>query len=420
MRFTHLLSMVKLITEELPLKIIKVSTLTAFLLCTVQLWSQIPAPSTQVEAIGMGAITYNDVTAARDRALDDAKRKAVESVLGTFIDSQTRVENYQVMEDRILSWTRGYVRNFQVLSEGKKSDDTYEVRMLATVDQGNLQKDLQAVQDLIQSMGNPRIMFLIDEQNIGETWDRYHYFEVDMTASETAMMNKFLEKNFQVVDPGTVRQNKERDAVLAAINGDTKAAASLATTLEAEVVITGKALAKVATGVNLGGMKSCQATLTARVIDADVGTVLATGSKTAAYPHIDEVVGGTKAIEKAANQLTDELIAKILEKWRTRVYGAATVKLLVTGLANYNDAVNFRGALSYAARGIKAVNQRNLTGATAEFDVQIQGTADQLARELDQRQVAKYKMSVTGVTANKVTLRVDHGNESAASDSTVQ
>ncbi len=402
------------------MKIIKVLTLTAFLLCTVQLWSQIPAPSTQVEAIGMGAITYNDVTAARDRALDDAKRKAVESVLGTFIDSQTRVENYQVMEDRILSWTRGYVRNFQVLSEGRKSDDTYEIRMLATVDQGNLQKDLQAVQDLIQSMGNPRVMFLIDEQNIGETWDRYHYFDVDMTASETAMMNKFLEKNFQVVDPGTVRQNKERDAVLAAINGDTKAAASLATTLEAEVVITGKALAKVATGVNLGGMKSCQATLTARVIDADVGTVLATGSKTAAYPHIDEVVGGTKAIEKAANQLTDELIAKILEKWRSRVYGAATVKLLVTGLANYNDAVTFRGALSYAARGIKAVNQRNLTGATAEFDVQIQGTADQLARELDQRQVAKYKMSVTGVTANKVTLRVDHGNESAASDSTVQ
>ena len=309
----------------------------------------------QTEAIGVGAITYGDVAAARDRALDDAKRKAVENVLGTIIDSETRVQNYQMVDDRILSWTRGYIRDLQVLSEGKKADDVYEVRVLATVDQSDLKEDFTAVQHLIQSMGNPRVMFLIDEQNIGESFDRYHYFEVNMTASETAMMNKFMEKNFQVVDPGVVRQNRERDAVMAAINGDAKAAASIAAAQDAEVVITGKALAKVATGINLGGMKSCQATLTARVIDADVGTILAAGSKTGAYPHIDEVVGGTKAIEKAADALADDLIAKILEKWRSRFYEATTVKLIVTGLNTYTEAANFRGALQLAARGIKAV-----------------------------------------------------------------
>lgn len=392
----------------------KAITLIGTLLLAGLLNGQVPAGGTQVESVGLGAITYNDIAAARDRALDDAKRKAVEYVLGTVIDATTRVENYQVMEDRILSWTRGYVRTFQILSEGKSGDDLYQVKMLATVDQANIAKDVEAVQNLIQSMGNPRVMFLIDEQNIGENLDRYHYFEVDMTASETALMNKFLEKNFQVVDPGTVRQNRERDAVVAAINGDTKAAASLAAALDAEVVITGKALAKVASGVNLGGMKSCQATLTARVIDGDVGTVLATSSKTAAYPHIDEVVGGTRAIEKAANQLGDELIGKILEKWRARIYNANTVKLMVTGLNDYTEAANFRGALSYVARGIKAVNQRALNGNTAEYDIQIQGNADQLARELDKRTVTTYAVSVLGVSANKVMVKIVHADAPAA------
>ncbi len=359
----------------------------------------------QTEVIGVGSITFNDVAAARDRAIDDAKRRAVENVLGTIIDSETRVENYQMVSDRILSWSRGYVRDFRILSEMKKADDLYEVRALATVDQSNLQEDWSAVQHLIQSMGNPRIMFLIDEQNIGESLSRYHYFEVDMTASETAMMNKFLEKNFQVVDPGVVRQNKERDAIIAAINGDTKAAASIAAKLDAEVVITGKALAKVATGINLGGMKSCQATLTARVIDADVGTVIATSSKTGAYPHIDEVVGGTKAIEKAADALAEELIQKILEKWKTRFYDATTVKLIVTGLASYTEAANFRSVLPLAGRGIKAVNQRNLVGSTAEYDVQITGNADQLARELDQRNLGNFQLAVVGVSQNKVTIK---------------
>ncbi|MBN2355167.1 hypothetical protein JXO59_03590 [candidate division KSB1 bacterium] len=372
--------------------------------------AQYPASSgsVQIEAVGVGTITFGDVAAARDRAIDDSKRKAVEDVMGTIIDSETRVENYQMVSDRILSWTRGYIRDYRILSEGKKADDLYEVRALATVDQSELNEDWTAVQHLIQSMGNPRIMFLIDEQNIGESYNRYRYFEVDMTASETTLMNKFLEKNFQVVDPGVVRQNKERDAVIAAINGDSKAAASIAASQDAEVVITGKALAKVATGINLGGMKSCQATLTARVVDADVGTVLATSSKTGAYPHIDEVVGGTKAIEKAANALADELIKKILDKWKSRFYEATTVKLLVTGLASYTEAANFRGALPYAGRGIKAVNQRNLVGSTAEYDIQITGNADQLARELDQRQLGAYSLTVVGVTQNKVTLRAIH------------
>ncbi|HQG47312.1 MAG TPA: hypothetical protein PLG50_16760, partial [bacterium] len=268
------------------------SVVYALVLCCGVALAQTPAGGTQVESTGLGAITYNDIPAARDRAMDDAKRKAVEFVLGTLIDSRTRVENYQVMEDQILSWTRGYVRNYKILSEGKTAEDMYEVKMLATVDQANISRDVEAVQNLLQSMGNPRVMFLFDEQNIGEAVDRYHFFQVDMTATETSLMNKFLEKNFQVVDPGTVRQNKERDAVVAAINGDSKAAASIAAALDAEVVITGKAVAKVASGVNLGGMKSCQASITARVIDADVGTVIATSSKSAAYPHIDEMVGG--------------------------------------------------------------------------------------------------------------------------------
>jgi len=360
----------------------------------------------QVQVTGMGAITYNDLPAARDRAVQDALRKAVEQTLGTLIDAQTRVENYMVVEDRILNWTRGYVKTFQIVSERKAAADLYEVTINAQVDVADLEKDVNAVEHLIHSMGNPRIMFLVDEKNIGTTSDRSHYFDVTMTAAETVLMNKFMEKGFQVIDPATVRAGKERDAVLAAINGDQKAAAALAVALEAEVVVTGKAVASVATGVNLGGMKSCQASVDARVIDADVGTVLATAMKTSAYPHIDPVVGGVKAIEKAGALLADDLIGKILQKWRTKFYQANTVKLMVTGLRNYTDASHFRGALSYLGRGIKAVHQRQIAGGVGEFDVEIAGTADQLARELDQRKVSDYLVDVVGATANQVTISI--------------
>ena len=61
----------------------------------------------QVQVTGVGTIMNNDVAAARDRAIDDALRKAVEGTLGTYIDAQTKVENFMVVEDRILNWSRG-------------------------------------------------------------------------------------------------------------------------------------------------------------------------------------------------------------------------------------------------------------------------------------------------------------------------
>ena len=377
--------------------------------------AQMTSPTTQVQATGVGSIFNGDVAAARDRAIDDALRKAVEQALGTFIDSQTKVENYMVVEDRILSWSRGYVSNYQILSELKKTPELYEVQVQATVNVSDLKQDADAVRNLIQSMGNPRVMFLIDEQNIGQSLDRYHYFEVNMTAAETAMMNEFLQKNFDVVDPATVRQNKERDAVLAAINGDRKAAAAIGASLDAEVVVTGKAIARVATGINLAGMKSCQANITARVIDADVGTIIATGSKHAAYPHIDEVTGGTMAIEKAATALADELITKILEKWRSRFYQYNSVKLMVSGLENYTQASNFKNALQFTTRGVKNVYQRNMAAGTVEYDLQISGNAEQLARELDQRTIGDFSLAVIGVTANRVSVKATTNDTTATS-----
>ncbi|MDZ7412253.1 MAG: flagellar assembly protein T N-terminal domain-containing protein, partial [candidate division KSB1 bacterium] len=183
-----------------------------------------PARTQLIEAVGTGTIFEGDVAGARDRAIDDALRQAVEQALGTYIESETRVQNYQVVDDNILSWTRGYVRNYTILSDYKKTPELYEVRLKAEVELGDLQRDAEAVKNLIERMGNPRVMVLIDEQNVGDPTGHFRWFEVNMTAAETAIMQKFMDSDFPVVDPGTVRENIKREQVLAALQGDNKAA----------------------------------------------------------------------------------------------------------------------------------------------------------------------------------------------------
>ena len=56
-----------------------------------------------VTAEGVAAIQGNNLDIARDAAIEDAQKRAVEQAIGILIDSQTQVENYQLISDKILS-----------------------------------------------------------------------------------------------------------------------------------------------------------------------------------------------------------------------------------------------------------------------------------------------------------------------------
>jgi len=355
---------------------------------------------------GVAGIFSNDIGLARDQAIDDALRKAVEQTLGTFVQSSTLVENNMLVDDNILSWSNGYVRNHSVVREGKVDAQTYEVTIQAEVEMANLRNDWEGLQNLLNKMGNPRVMFMIDEQNIGESRDRYHYLSVDMNITENTLLNKFIENGFECVDPATVRQNLQQDQAIAVLQGNTKMAAAIAKKLGAEVVVTGKTIAKVATGFNLGGMKSCQANITARVIKADIATIIATGTAHAAYPHIDEVTGGTEAIKKATNKLSTELINKITQKWKDEFYKSTTVKLVVHGVKSFTQVNDFKNTVKYLIRGVKEIYNRNIAGTMAELDVKLTGNANQLARELEKKDLDKFDVKIIGLTMNKVTLQL--------------
>lgn len=355
---------------------------------------------------GSATVFGGDRGLARDQAIDDALRKAVEQGLGTFVQSSTLVENYQMISDNILSWSNGYVKKYDIISEGLTDATTYEVTIHALLELSNIKNDWDSIQNLIAQMHNPRILIIMDEQNIGQSYDKYHFLSVDMTVAEATLINKFLESGFEVVDAATMRENIRREQASAALAGNTKAAANIGKSLGAEVIITGKAVAKVATGINLGGMKSCQANLTARVIKADVASIIATSSQHAAYPHIDEVTGGTKAIEKAATKMADELISKITQKWKDEFYKATTIKLIVVDVKSFSQINEFKSTLRYYIRGIKDIYQRQFLGDRAELDVKITGNADQMARELERKDFEKFDVQILATTMNKITLKL--------------
>jgi hypothetical protein len=353
------------------------------------------------EATGIGSIIGGDVAHARDDAIKDAKRNCVEQVVKVMVTSMTEVNMAVVVEDRIKTNAGGYIKSYQVLSENKGADGlTYEVKLRAVVEKGDIKDDIG---ELLAKKGNPRVMVMMEEQNIGEN---YWHWGVDLAVSEAALVEKFRTKGFQVVDKTQAMKKITREALESALEGDAKAAVAQALKSGAEVLVVGKAFAREASKASeiLGGtgMTSCQATVQARALNADDAKILASKTQTAPAAHIDATTGGTLALEKAGNLLGDYLIEQILKGWAST---ATTVTMNVRGVT-MNDLMDFEKTLEFEIRGVEGIDQRDFSGGVAEMEVKTWRNAKDLGREMSAKTLEKFTVNVTSMTANTIALRV--------------
>ncbi|MBW2260155.1 MAG: hypothetical protein JRF18_06845, partial [Deltaproteobacteria bacterium] len=102
---------------------------------------------------------------ARDVAINDALRNAVEQGVGTYISSETIVEQLTLVEDRIYSESRGYITSYEIIEEGVK-EGVYQVKISAVVKMEQLADDLESIGLLIRKKQNPRVMVVVFSKEV--------------------------------------------------------------------------------------------------------------------------------------------------------------------------------------------------------------------------------------------------------------
>jgi len=363
--------------------------------------------SRTVTAEGVAAIQGNARDIARDAALEDAQKRAVEQAIGILIDSQTQVENYQLISDKILSQTKGYIKRYNISSETADSG-LLRVRINAEVALGQLTDDLSGIGILLGRMHKPRTIVMIAEQNIGREayawWLGAHGEQADLNVVENSFMDKFTEKGFEFIDHEVAAKEIKVTAAYRVQDLSVAQAKTLAAQADAEVVIIGKAVAKLYGDVG-GGMKSVQADLSARAVRIDTGQVIATATTHAAAVHITEITAGTEALKKAANQAAEEMLGKILAVYSKETGGTRSVNITITGL-NKNQFAKFKDVLLNQVRGIKDLHERNFSGTTAKISVDSKNSAQSISDEILLKNFGTFAVEVVSSTANSLELKV--------------
>lgn len=369
------------------------------------------AQTQSVTAEGTAGILGGDQGIARDNAIRDAQRKAVEQAVGAMIASETLVENFQVLRDSVYSKSQGYIQKYDIVKEGAQKD-LYNVTISAIVTTGPLKDDLSALGLLMARVGKPRTLFMIAEQNVGQEiyvfwwgwWGKggqsFTGQTVDMAVSETILKEEFLGKGFNVIDISAVTGKVEISNAYRMADLTDTGAREIGKKMGAEIIIKGKALAKEGPRNPGSSVGSYLADIAVTAVRVDNGQVLASARDSAPARHVSQHVGGNQAIENAAKKVADKLIDQITAKWSGETSGGQLVQITIRGLAGMKDLIKVKEFLQSQVRGVQTVIQRNFEGGVAVLEVDAKASAQQIGDELAKKDFGALDLDVTGATAN--------------------
>ncbi|HRZ26479.1 MAG TPA: hypothetical protein P5346_13730 [Spirochaetota bacterium] len=348
-----------------------------------------PGPdSSRGRAEGWAKIFDDDIALARDRALDDARKKLVENILGTTISGKKIVENYRLVSSIVEARIFGLVKDEKIVKDWQE-DSLYKVILEGTVEAAAID---EIVKKAITDYGRPKFLVLIEETIEGKQ------SRPGFTETEIVIQNFMGEAGFDFVDNATVKDlmSRESSRMKRALSGDMAQDVQelLLNKNGAEVVITGTVTvtdqSKILTEYNISNMLSKSAIIKLKAVDVYTGSVLAAASKQAAGLHIDAATAAKYAIENSLKQITgkeedgliktgpfiDTIARKFIEATSRR-----QISVSVAGL-DYNDMMKFRNALAQRIRGTHEVLARGQSGKYAVLDVYFAGKSSQFADEL--------------------------------------
>lgn len=217
---------IELIAQELR-SALKSPKVAGFLNKSPQETVKEAAPVVAVTVKGYGAIVDNDRIMAKEFALKDAYANAIEQGCGVKLVRETHVENYQLVKDKILTESVGYVTAYEIIDENPNSELGYEVTVKASVSQQGI-SDLDKLGLTVKYLlAQPRVAVLVEGESKGE---ELKASRAELVAGQIAL--RLQKAGFDVVDAKALEEKKKE----LTDSGD-ESAARLANMLDASVTI---------------------------------------------------------------------------------------------------------------------------------------------------------------------------------------
>ena len=335
------------------------------MLALLVMWTS-DAYAANVEATGEGE--------NKGMALTSAMRRAVEQGVGTYIKSSTTVIDSQLVDDKILSHSKGYVTSYKITKEGK-TDDGYSVTILAKVDDKLIKDDVNALTILRKSVGNPRILVVFSKK--GEKAEALKNKDF-IDEIYNGIVESLTDKQFRVVDKASSEKFAQQVAATHEIDVDLNQAAAFGLKYNAEYTLLYSVSGEVKEGaVNVG----VRLRIKTQLIDN-------TRSQVVTSKMIEQVSSSQSienALEKAARdggkKIVNPMIEVIQKNWMDMQQNGSMYTIVLDGVDDAEEIASFT-ALFEKFPLVNDAKELESGGGKTTFEATYKGKRDQLDRDV--------------------------------------
>ena len=354
---------------------------------------------------GYGNIIDDDVFGAKEEAIAEALRGAIEQVMEPMVKPEIISKNMRLVEDYIFSNTIGYIHRYEIISSGINIDSLYVVTLTALIAWKEIEEDLDVLGLLHNRLGKPSLMIMINESS--PDFDSYG----GTGSVEQSLINKFINKEFEIVEFNYVMDTTFTDDHNLARSIDS-VAINLGDNLGADVVIIGESKISMMGdgGESSEKIISIKADIRLKAVKADNGVVIAEVSGSAIYPHGKPILATVRAIAKVTSKVTEEMAAVIQHRWITEVNAGRPILLRVEDVGDFGNFTKFKSSLGDLINGLLDVNGRSYDGNSGEFELIVRSIPEKMAAELGGQSFGDSDIRVEALTINTLTISLAESN----------
>jgi hypothetical protein len=150
---------------------------------------------------------------ARETALAEALRDAVRNGAGVDVSSMTKMANFELDYDQVLTRSFGYVREYAILHSGLDPDGLYRVRVRAEVAKGDPEiSDAMAIQQIIRLKQSPKVALEVEET--------LHGLDGETGFARSWLEGAIRKMNLRLVNLDRVERQRDRQAAKDDLFGD--------------------------------------------------------------------------------------------------------------------------------------------------------------------------------------------------------
>lgn len=342
---------------------------------------------------------------AKDEATKTALRKAVEQACGVFIAGQTKTKDFQTVYDKVLANTAGYVLEYKVAKTNvDKANEITFVTVRALVSTKKFEENWASIAHTLIQENNPRVVVGIAEATTWTSATTPAYDVEEAGVVQSAIEDFFNSKGLMLMDKHTSARVTKRDLVLASLKDDANEIAALGARFKADVIVVGKATARMGSRIKVGDdlfQYQYTASLVIRAVQTDSGRVLLSKTFNKNFNELQQNAE-SKVLGKLGAEFAPEVLKALVEAWAKRANVTRTVELNISGM-DYDSYKVFK-AEAEKLRGIQMVSMREITESVANIDISLELTNENLADRLSE--LKGLKLKITEISANRIKLKV--------------